>query len=142
MTDIDESTPGGAHAARLLREAQIGWITTVRPDGQPQSSPVWFHWDGSTALTMSQPTAPKLANLRANPRLSLHLDSDGEGGGIVTAEGTAEVLPGLPDPARLAGYRQKYDQVARERLHWTPEELLARFSVGVLITPARWRVTD
>ncbi len=29
-----------------LREEVIVWLTTVRSDGQPQSVPVWFLWDG------------------------------------------------------------------------------------------------
>jgi Pyridoxamine 5'-phosphate oxidase len=36
------------HAAALerLRTDLILWLTTVRPGGQPQSTPVWFHFDG------------------------------------------------------------------------------------------------
>lgn len=141
MTDLDESTPAGAMAADRLRKAMMGWISTVRADGQPQPSAVWFHWDGSTVLAMSRPDAQKLRNLRANPRVSLHLDGDGQGGGIVIAEGTAQVLPGPPEPARLDGYRQKYEQAIRDQLNTTPDQMLAQFSTGVLITPTRWRTT-
>ena len=30
------------------------WLTTVRPDGRPEPSPVWFLWDGETFLIYSQ----------------------------------------------------------------------------------------
>lgn len=40
MLDLD--SPAGAKADRRLRSEQILWLTTVRADGQPQSSPVWF----------------------------------------------------------------------------------------------------
>lgn len=46
----DDSTEIGARAERRLREEEIAWLTTVRADGQPQSVPVWFLWDGDTFL--------------------------------------------------------------------------------------------
>ena len=51
----DDSTEIGARAERRLREEEIAWLTTVRADGQPQSVPVWFLWDGDAFLIYSQP---------------------------------------------------------------------------------------
>ena len=31
-----------ARADRRLREEEVAWLTTVRPDGQPQSVPIWL----------------------------------------------------------------------------------------------------
>ncbi len=59
---------------RRLHDEQLVWITTVRVDGQPQASPVGFMWDGTRFLTLSQPGAVKVTNLRHNPEVALHLD--------------------------------------------------------------------
>ena len=72
----------------------------MRADGQPQASPVWFLWDGTAILVFSQPNAQKLRNLAANPRVAVHLDSDGIGGDIVTIDATAAVDPDAPQPIR------------------------------------------
>ena len=74
-----------------LQTESIVWITTVTADGQPQSSPVWFLWADGNMLVYAQPRSWKVRNIQANPRVSLHLNSDDAGGQIATFEGTAVV---------------------------------------------------
>jgi nitroimidazol reductase NimA-like FMN-containing flavoprotein (pyridoxamine 5'-phosphate oxidase superfamily) len=50
---LDTTTETGARAERRLREEEIAWISTVRSDGQPQSVPIWFLWEGETFLICS-----------------------------------------------------------------------------------------
>ncbi len=57
---LDTTTEAGARAEKRLREEAIIWLTTVRSDGQPQSVPVWFLWEGETFLVYSQPGRQKL----------------------------------------------------------------------------------
>ena len=46
-------------------------LTTVRPDGQPVSVPVWFLMrDDETILLYSQPGKNKLRNIASNPKVS------------------------------------------------------------------------
>ncbi len=45
---LDTTTDAGARAESRLREEMIIWLTTVLSDGQPQSVPVWFLWEGET----------------------------------------------------------------------------------------------
>ena len=87
MVALDTSTPFGARVERRLREEQIGWLTTVRGDGLPQPSPVWFLWDGETILIYSRPDTPRLRNIAGNPKVALNLDGDGRGGDIVILSG-------------------------------------------------------
>ena len=63
---LDTTTGAGGRAERRLREEKIGWLTTVRSDGQPQSVPVWFLWDGERFLIYSQPHRQKLKNMGGN----------------------------------------------------------------------------
>jgi predicted pyridoxine 5'-phosphate oxidase superfamily flavin-nucleotide-binding protein len=56
--------------AERLSVEPIVWLTTAGADGQPQSSPVWFHWDGSAFWLRTQVAARKVANIRANPKVA------------------------------------------------------------------------
>jgi hypothetical protein len=76
----DATTEAGGRADRRLREEEVAWLTTVRSDGQPQSVPIWFLWDGETFLIYSQPGRQKLKNITRNPR----------------TEGTAEIVEDFP----------------------------------------------
>ncbi|HEV3398549.1 MAG TPA: nitroreductase/quinone reductase family protein, partial [Actinomycetes bacterium] len=100
---LDPSNPAHARADRRLRSEPVAWLTTVRADGQAQSTPVWFLWDGDTFLVYSQPDAPKVGNVTANPKVSLHLNDDGAGDDVVTFEGAATVEPGTPRADRVEG---------------------------------------
>lgn len=129
----------GSTAAQWLLSAQVAWLTTVRADRQPQSSYVWFHFDGSDLLVFSQPHAAKVRNVTANPKVSFHLDGDGEGGRVVTIDAVAEIVDGDLDPARIQAYLMKYDEAIRNQLNTTPEEIRAQFSTALRITPSRVR---
>ena len=135
---VDTDSPAGARADQRLRTDQILWLTTVRADGQPQASPVWFLWDDGTLLVYSEPAAQKLRNLAANPRVAVHLEADEAGEDVVTIDGTATVDPDAPPSDRVEAYRAKY----RERLQamgWTPARLARDYSVAIRIRPVRVR---
>ena len=124
-------------AERLAIEP-IAWLTTAGPDGQPQSSPVWFHWDGSTFWMRTQVAARKVKNIRANPKVALHLSDDGNGGDIVTVEGTAELRDGWSDGVESA-YLAKYDEAIRTTLGTSFEQLRIDYPVTIRILPSRTR---
>ena len=132
MSLNDASTPFGARAERRLREERIGWLVTVRADGTPQPSPVWFLWDGETILLFSQPGTQKLRNIGRNPRVALHLDSDGKGGDIVVVTGEARVVEEELPAYLVPEFVEKYGW-GFERLRFTAEEFSARYSVPVRI---------
>ncbi len=98
---------------RLTDEETI-WLTTVGRDGVPQPNLVGFFWDGGDSLlTYNRTEAKRLPNIRRQPLVSLHFDSDGGGGDIVVFTGTAEILddyPAVPDnPAWLEKYGEDID---------------------------------
>ena len=134
MTDV--LTTG--RAADRLGTELIAWLTTAGADGQPQSSPIWFVWDGSAFWLRSQASAGKVTNVRANPKVALHLADDGNGGDIVTAEGTAEIVDELPDDVEAA-YMSKYGTAIVSALNTTPEKLMADYPTTVRVTPTRAR---
>jgi PPOX class probable F420-dependent enzyme len=127
----------GRPAERLAAE-QVGWLTTVRSDGTPQSSPVWFVVDDGAIFVRSQPGAQKLRNVAAHRAVGFHFDSDGSGGDILTIEGDGEVVDQTPSGA-MDAYLAKYGEVIRERMGTTPEELAVEYSATIRITPRRTR---
>ena len=136
---LDPSKEAHAHADRRLRSEQVAWLTTVRADGQAQSTPVWFLWDGETFLLYSQPGAQKVRNVSANPKVSLHLGDDGAGDDIVTFEGAATVEPDTPRADRVAEYLAKY-QTAIEGLGYEPGPFARTYSTAIRVRPTRARI--
>ena len=135
---IDVTTPAGARAAERLGRDSIGWLTTVNAEGQPQASPVWFLWEGGEILVFSRPRARRMANLRANPRVSFNLDSERQGGHIVTLEGEARDVPGAPLAHEVPAYQAKYGEaIAAEG--WTPEGMARDYSTAIRIRITRVR---
>ena len=130
---IDTATPFGERAERRLREDRLAWLTTVSADGTPQPVPVWFLWDGADSfLIYSKPNTAKLRNIAARPRVSLHLDGNGQGGDIVAVLGSAAVAND-PPAHEVPAYVEKYGAfIARNT--WTPESFAADYSVPLRIT--------
>jgi PPOX class probable F420-dependent enzyme len=134
---LDPSRPAHARAEERLRSEQVAWLTTVRADGQAQSSPVWFLWDGETFLLYSQPHAQKLRNIAANPKVSLHL-GDVAGDDVVTLEGAAVVEPDAPRADHVEGYLAKY-RAAINRLGSQPGPFARTYSTAIRVRPTRIR---
>jgi PPOX class probable F420-dependent enzyme len=125
------------HAEALLADAVVIWLTTVRPNGQPQASPVWFVMDSGEFLIYSRDGAPRLHNIAANPRVSLNLDSD-EGSDVVTVEGEARVVDG-PRSTDHMDYQKKYAKHIKQ-IGYTSEQFADAYSVVIRVKPTRWRV--
>lgn len=128
-----------AGAEGRLREEEVAWLTTVRPDGQPQSVLIWFLWDGETFLIYSQPGRRKQKNIALNPRVHLNLNSNARGGDVVRAEGTAVVVEDAPLANEVAGYLEKY-RAAIARIGYEPGGFARAYSVALRVTPTRWQV--
>jgi len=55
----------------LLEGAVNVVLTTVMPDGQPQTTPVWCNLDGNTILINTMRQFRKAKNIQVNPKVSL-----------------------------------------------------------------------
>ena len=99
---------------------------------------MWFLWDGAdSVLVYSRPDTPKLRAIAGNPRVSLNLDGNGNGGDIVVALGRAAVSDD-PPAHELPDYVDKYRPLI-ERNGWTPESFAADYSVPIRIVVRRVR---
>ncbi len=81
-----------------LSSDKYGWLTTVAKSGQPVPRLVWFYFDGTEVAVYSEPNAAKVRHIKAHPRVSLNLDSDGNGCGIIVVGGKARVDAEGADP--------------------------------------------
>lgn len=137
---IEMKTEFGARVERRLHDEAIAWLVTVRADGTPQASPVWYLWDGAEFLIYSQPNTPKLRNIARNPKVGIHLNGDPRGNDIVIFTGEARVDPAAPPahevPAMVSKYRDSLRAVGST-------EAFARtmygYSVAIRVKPTRLR---
>ena len=74
-----------------LTEAHYGWLTTVAKSGQPVPKLIWLYFDGADLFIYSMPEAAKVIHIGRHPQVSVNLDSDGTGGGVIVIGGTATV---------------------------------------------------
>ena len=71
--------------ARLGREMNI-WIATVRADGRPHMTPVWYIWLNEQIYFATSTDTQKFANLHHNQKVALALpDADS----VIILEGEA-----------------------------------------------------
>ena len=134
---IDRNDERGAHAAARLENDLIGWLTTVAPDGTPQTSPIWFLWDGETFLIYSLESA-RIRNVEQHARVSLNLDGNGLGGDIVVIEADAAIDRTAPAADENPAYLAKYQPVM-DGYGWTPQWFAGRYSMPLRLTPTKYR---
>jgi PPOX class probable F420-dependent enzyme len=139
MHTLDPASGAGARALDRLEHDLTAWLTTINPDGQPQSSPIWFLWQDEEILVYSHRRAPRNGNLEANPRVAFNLDTERDGDGYVTMEGIARIDLSLPPSSVDPAYQAKHaERIAHNG--WTPEWLSENYPVPIVITPTRWRL--
>ena len=96
-TSLDErfSDPGAEAVAwsetqQVLEDAELFWVTTVRPDGRPHSTPLVAVWLDDALHFCTGETEQKAHNLAANPHVLLTTGDNGWQGGLdVVVEGPA-----------------------------------------------------
>ena len=139
---FDPETEAGAMALGRLRDPKTMtvWLTTVTPDGQPQSMPVWFIWLEDEVLVYGDHRARRNRNLETNPRVNLHLREDDGGGSIVIVEGTARIDPDYPPVAAQPAYLAKYGAVI-DKWFGGPAGFGQTYSVPIRITPTKARAS-
>jgi PPOX class probable F420-dependent enzyme len=125
-----------SHRGRLDQEL-ILWLTTVRPNGQPQTLPVWFVIDGPDLLVWSQEGA-RTKNLAGNPLVSAHVNDNGTGGNILSIEGEAAIEPGLGLPSQHAPYVKRY-QRRMDKSRWSWDWFDSVYKVPIRISPRKVR---
>jgi PPOX class probable F420-dependent enzyme len=76
----------------LLTRPIHGVLTTMMPDGQPQSSLVWCDHDGQCARVNTTAERQKGRNMQANPRVTLLVVDPDDTTRYIEIRGTAELV--------------------------------------------------
>ena len=136
---IDLTMKSGARAAERLRNELILRLTTVTPNGQPQTSPVWFVWVDDEILLFSRANTPRPGNIRANSHVAANFDSDGDGGDVVSIKGEARITRETTAAADVPpAYVEKH--AAKQAAYgWTMASMLVDYPVEIRIRPTRVR---
>lgn len=116
----------------------VGWLTTVAPDGRPQTAVIPFLWDGEGILFYSRPDTPKIRNITAHPAVTFHLNCDPYGDHVVIMEGLAGRAPHEPRSDVHSAYRRKYRE-PHARWGMDEKQTADDFSVPIRIIPERIR---
>ena len=126
--------PGSDHAKQRLADDEVAWLTTVSAERKPSTAPIWFLLEpDDTILLFSLDPSVRAANVRANSRVTLALNSDPRGADIVVVNGTAAIDHAAPSASHHAGYLAKYG--ARMADHdWTPAWFETRYRTAIRIT--------
>ena len=89
---VNASLPIPASHLDLLTRPICGILTTMLPDGQPQSSVVWVDYDGACATVNTTLERRKGRDLLANPRLSLLVVDPDNTTRFIQIRGDAELV--------------------------------------------------
>ena len=138
MPAFDLTTSFGSRVADRLQNEHIIWLTTVRRDGTPQPTPVWFWWDGEHITIFSKPDQQKLRNIQNNATVALNFHTDSDGGNVVVITGTATIDEAGPSALSTPGYVEKYRSSITD-INMTPESMAATYSVAIHVTPQEMR---
>jgi hypothetical protein len=105
------SSPGATATAweggrRELEEAELFWLSTVRPDGRPHTTPLLAVWLDGALCFCTGGDERKAKNIGANPHCTLTTGGDGLEGLDVVVEGQAIQLH---DPSRRRAIADRYE---------------------------------
>ena len=104
----DAATPASWSDARgRLEQAQVSWLSTVRPDGRPHVTPLLSIWLDDALYFCTGPSERKARNLEHNPHCILTTGCNGldEGLDLVVEGDAAEVR----DDAKLRRIADTYE---------------------------------
>jgi nitroimidazol reductase NimA-like FMN-containing flavoprotein (pyridoxamine 5'-phosphate oxidase superfamily) len=92
--DASAAAPPWGTVERILTDAQLYWLITVRRDGRPHAAPLVGVWHDGAFNFCTGPGEQKQGNIEANPHVALTTGSTGARGWSVgkdvVVEGTTE----------------------------------------------------
>jgi PPOX class probable F420-dependent enzyme len=95
----------------LLERPLFAHVATLRPDGSPQNSVMWFAWDGERARFSHTRNRQKYRNLTNDPRVSFHVQDPDNPYRTLEVRGRVESI--VPDAGTVfyRSLQRRYDFV-------------------------------
>jgi len=92
----------------LLERPLFAHLATLRPDGSPQSSVMWFAWDGRRARFSHTSTRQKFRNIEHDRRVSFHVQDPDLPYRTLEVRGHVESMDSDPDAAFYRTLQSRY----------------------------------
>ena len=110
FSEADEPLDGQT-VRKILADAELYWLTTVRGDGRPHVTPLVGVWVDDSFVFCTGSGEQKARNLEKSSSVAVTTGSNKWNDGLdVVVEGVAERVTGLAALTALAdAYRDKYD---------------------------------
>ncbi|MTD12625.1 TIGR03618 family F420-dependent PPOX class oxidoreductase [Nakamurella sp. YIM 132087] len=100
----------GSHAD-LLERPLFAHLATVRPDGSPQSSVMWFDWNGEVLRFTHTSNRQKFANLKHEPHVAISIVDPDNGYRFLEVRGVVESTEADPEGAFYRSLQERYGNV-------------------------------
>jgi PPOX class probable F420-dependent enzyme len=94
--------------ADLLERPLFAHLATIRPDGSPQSSVMWFEWDGQRVRFSHTSTRQKYHNLLADGRVAFHVQDPENAYRTLEVRGQVESMDPDTDATFYLSLQQRY----------------------------------
>ena len=82
-------------AQEFLSQGKVGVVASLRSDGYPQSTPVWYRYDGETIIIWTDKSRHWVKNVMRNNRVSFSIQDDAPPFAALTLRGKGEVVDQL-----------------------------------------------
>ena len=122
----------------FLAQPRNAIVATVNPDGFPQLTPIWFHWEDGTVYFST--TAPRLKtkNLERDGRVSICVDEPGDPDQrtVVLAAETCTITPGLGTVTETIArkYGGENWETSYEHIANTPDRVVVSYKPTRILT--------
>src|SRR5688500_882024 len=100
----------------LLESTALAHVATVGPKGEPQTSPVWFDWDGHYLKFSQTKSRQKLKNLQRNPRVAVSIVDPENPYRYLEVRGTVTDVEEDPDLDFINKMAKKY--IGQDKYPW------------------------
>ena len=80
---------------QFLSQSKVGVVASLRGDGNPQSTPVWFRHDGQTIIIWTDKNRHWVKNVMRDARVSFSIQDDIPPFAALTLRGSGEVVDQL-----------------------------------------------
>jgi PPOX class probable F420-dependent enzyme len=94
-------------------------VATIGPDGEPQSSPVWFEWDGTHIKFSLTTNRQKYRNLQRDKRASFSVIDPANSYRYIEIRGELDEIEPDPDIDFISRMAKKY--IDKDRYPWHKE---------------------
>lgn len=92
----------------LLERPLFGHLATVRTDGTPQVTPMWFTYDGERLYFTTATNRAKYSQMRANPNVALSVNDPDQPYRYLEVRGVVEAMDPDENGAQFDELAERY----------------------------------